>query len=766
MESATTARHLRPVGGGPPLVVLADAGTATERELVEEWAAQTHPEAAVMYVGDADLAEKLAGLDEQLVLPVRVTWLPRERDGGRQARAADLLALTNPHRPWSPLQARIRRNEPDRVRVTDGEPATVADMRQRFRSESGTGGGSAAFAAFVDRQAVLACERAERSIIGDRYKVPRLVTEQITASARFRDEVTKLSGKLGRPYDDVLLDAKSALNELVTVQSRLAIDAFRAVMGPMHNRAWNVEVDVESLERLRELNKKHALVFLPSHRAYVDPLVLANVLDEHDFPRNHLLGGSNMAFWPIGPLGKRAGVIFIRRTFGDDQVYKLAIREYFGHLVAKRFNIEWYIEGGRTRTGKLRPPRFGLLHYLVRALDDGRAEDVILVPVSIVYDQQSEVGAMAAEQRGAKKSSEGLKWMADYIRAQRTNAGRAQVVFGEAFSLRGALEEPGEDANRLEKVAFRVCTGINRATPVASTSLVTFALLGTRDRAFTFRQVELIVARVLDLMDERGVAGPLAELRGEHALRATLNQLCAADVVNCYDGGKEPVWSIAPGRHHVAAFYRNGMIHHLINRAIVELALVKLSRGPAVDDPVEAAWEDVLQLRDILKFEFFFADKQAFRLELGVELDRFAPDWHQRLNSPEQLGELLESTPTFVAHRALRSFVDAQMVVARILAERSPREGFDKAQFLDECLGVGRQLLLQGQLHGPESVSQELYAAALQLAQNRDVVDPGRDEVREARLAFLAEIEEVLERVAYIGKLDSARLQKVLDAER
>ena len=186
---------------------------------------------------------------------------------------------------------------------------------------------------------------------------------------------------------------------------------------------------MESLERLRELNSKHALVFLPPHRSYVDPLVLAEVLHEHDFPRNHLLGGNNMAFWPIGPLGKRAGVIFIRRSFGDDAVYKLAVREYLGHLVAKRFNLEWYIEGGRTRTGKLRPPKYGLLHYLVRALDEDRAEDVMLVPVSIVYDQLQEVELMAAEQAGAEEAAPRAcaGWPTTCARRART-PGTAQVA--------------------------------------------------------------------------------------------------------------------------------------------------------------------------------------------------------------------------------------------------------------------------------------------------------------------------------------------------
>ena len=163
-------------------------------------------------------------------------------------------------------------------------------------------------------------------------------------------------------------------------------------------------------------------MFLPSHRSYVDPLVLADVLADHDFPRNHVLGGDNLRFWPIGPLARRAGVVFIRRSFGDDEVYKLAVREYFGFLLAKRFNLEWYIEGGRSRTGKLRPPRYGLLGYVAEAVEQGRVEDVYLVPVSITYDQLREVSAMAAEQAGRRRRPRA--WLAGRLRPRPARAGR------------------------------------------------------------------------------------------------------------------------------------------------------------------------------------------------------------------------------------------------------------------------------------------------------------------------------------------------------
>ena len=414
-------------------------------------------------------------------------------------------------------------------------------------------------------------------------------------------------------------------------------------------------------------------MFLPTHRSYADPLVLAEVLREHDLPRNTVLGGNNMSFWPIGPLGKRAGIVFIRRSSGDDPVYKLALREYIAHLVSKRFNLEWYIEGGRSRTGKLRKPQLGLLAYLAGALDDGRAPDVALVPTSIVYDRLYELDAMAAEQGGAGKSAEGLGWLASYVRGQTRNHGTARVRFGEPISLAESLDEAGEGKARLEKVAFTICDGINRATPATPTALVTFALLGAGGRALTLEQIRVSTEPLLDHLDRLGRPGPRGDLTGD-GIERTLDRLVTGEVVERYDGGEQTVWSIRDGRHRVAAFYRNGAIHHFVTRAVVELALLAASRASAGEDPVEVAWDDALALRDLLKFEFFFPSKPRFADEIAAETDAGRPRLARaRARSPTAAATLFARTRFLVAPRTLRSFVDAQWVVATTSRRRSTR---------------------------------------------------------------------------------------------
>jgi glycerol-3-phosphate O-acyltransferase len=588
--------------------------------------------------------------------------------------------------------------------------------------------------------------------------VPRFVAEEIGASGRFREAVARLAERLGRPEAKVRQDAARYLDEMVASQSRLAIDAW-GQFGRWLSRAYTVDVDGARVDELRELNRRHALVFLPSHRSYLDPLVLRSALQEQGFAPNHLLGGINVAFWPIGPVARRSGVVFIRRSFRDNPVYKLALREYMAYLLRKRFNIEWYIEGGRSRTGKLRPPRYGLLAYLVEAFRDGGGEDVILAPVSIVYDQLYEVGAMAAEEHGAQKTAESLGWLVGYARAQGRGFGKARVRFGEPLSLRQALDQPegnGAAPDRelaVAKVAFEVCHRINRATPITPTSLISLALLGVEDRALTLEEICFTLEPLLSYVERRKLptTGDL-DLRRPDGVRRTLAALARHGVVNRFADGLEPVWTIGPERHLEAAFYRNAAIHLFVNRAIVELMLARAAERSSPDLHAEA-WEQALRLRDLLKFEFFFARKRDFAVEIREEMAIFDPGWEERPAEAQEAWAMLSGSRPHVAHRVLRSFLEAYQVVGDRLAARDSREAVDSDAFLKECIGVARQYRLQHRLHSAESISKELFGNALKLAANRNLLERGGDDVAERRQAFADEVRAEVARVTSVRDL-------------
>jgi len=753
--------------GEAAVILLAGPASEVERTLVTRWLREgdLRP-SAVLPLDGSRLARSLdAAPPDTVITAARVAWLPRERDGERRVRWSDVLSQVNPRRPPAFWQNRIAHREPDRAAMVVAEPATVAALRERW-------GGTGSFAQFVSRQARLALDRSERAMTGYRYKVPKDVAEAIEDSPGFRAGVAQAAARLGLTEAEAMARAEADLHSLVASMSPVAVDLLTGALRPLHAHAWDVQTDTAGLDRLRELNRHHALVFLPSHRSYADPLLLADVLAEHDFPRNHVLGGDNLRFWPIGPLAKRSGVVFIRRSFSDDEIYKLALREYLGYLLAKRFNLEWYMEGGRSRTGKLRPPRYGLLAYVAEAVARGQAEDAYLVPVAITYDQLREVSAMAAEQGGAAKKTEGLSWLASYARGQLARIGTVHVRFAEPMSLAEALYPGGPDGPdgdpaawrlSLQKVAFEVAVRINRVTPVTATALVTLALLGVRDRALTLGQVRGVIEPLRAYLALGGAVGPgLTErrlphsgddlLRTDEGVRRVLGALAQQNVVTIYSGGEEPVYAIERGQHLVAAFYRNSAIHHFVDRAVAELVLLS--------EPGDRL-EEAMRLRDQLKFEFFFPDKASYRTELRAELDRLDPGWE---TVPDGRA-VLERQQLLVASRVLRSFIDAQLVVAERLAARPADRQVKEQEFLDECAGVGQQMLLQGRLHGPESLSRELFASAVKLAANLDLIEPGGPELAGRRREFAAHLHDDVARLIIIDEIDAAGRREAIGVE-
>jgi glycerol-3-phosphate O-acyltransferase len=760
-----------PGHGGDKVVLLSTAATDVERELVDTLAERLRCDGrrpAVAQTGAE--AAALARANGAVIAPVRVVWLPAARSDSDRLRLRELPVHSGPARVRAVAQRRVLDCTPERCRILVGEPAGIPELEARWSERTGepADDGARALGAFVGRQADIVLERAERRLTGERYRAPQRVAEELVTSPRFIAAAETLAAALGREPAGVIADAAEYLTEMATEQQRLARDLWTSWSKFLYSRAYELHVDDAQLAQIKELAATHPLVYLPSHRSNLDGYIMASLLHEHGLPPNHTLGGINMAFWPLGPVGRRVGVIWIRRSFRGNEVYKLALRQYLGYLVSKRFNLEWYIEGGRSRTGKLLPPRLGLFNYLADAVEELGIDELRVIPVSIVYDELQEVHEMTAESRGRIKQGENAGWLLRFAREQRGSFGRVHVNFGEPLVLADALRahgsQPGarEDIRRLarSKAAFEVCTRINRATPVTTTALVTLALLGAGDRAMTLDQARTLIDPLRDFVRDRAIPGQDAvELLGSaEGVRRTLSTLVEHGVVECYADGPDPVYRIGPDRELAAAFYRNSVIHWFLPRSIVELALIATADSPS-SDAATVALDDAFRARDLLKFEFFFPDKEDFRRELLAETDRIDPDWR----APGRLaaiGTALTRSGALIAHRVLRSFVEAYVIVADELLAIGDR-GVDTDATLRACLNRGRQYRFQHRVSGAGAVSTHLFRSALKLAANRGLLE-GRAGVASERRAFACELDRVLERLRRIDEIERARILEAL----
>jgi glycerol-3-phosphate O-acyltransferase len=763
---------------GRRLLFLLDASSAIERRILERWIETNRPEGIspasceVIHIPpsrrrranrlDPRLEGCLAVGGDPLLAPLRVAWLPPVTGGIREARFRDLLTLGDPRDPGALRQAWLLRRDPERHRVVVAEPAPASALRARWKE---TGGDSTqSLAEFVVRQAHLALERAERRLRGARYKVPRFVYEEILARPSFRGGVALLARELGKPEAAVAKQAARYLREIAAIHSPYVIDLAARLIRRLYKRGYGeIHYDRAKLAEIYALGERHPLVFLPTHKSNLDHLVLQYALHENGHPPNHAAGGINMNFFPVGPLARRSGLFFIRRSFKDNPVYKLVLRQYIDYLIEKRFPLEWYIEGGRSRSGKLSPPRFGLLSYVIDSLRRGRSDDVYLIPTSMAYDQIQDVGDYVAENRGAAKERESFRWFVNVVRGLQKPLGNIHVRFGEPLSLAAEIgqAEPSGDPDADErsvaiaKVAFEVAVRINRVTPITPTSLVTLALLGA-DRAVTVEETVRVLRNWVDYVRRRELPTTEAlRLDTPEGVGATLAELQVNGVVTCFDEGPESVYAIGEDQHLAAAYYRNTIVHFFINSAIAELALLRAAEDGVADRAGEF-WDEVLRLRDLLKFEFFFAEKDEFREEIRREVSLNSTSWEAALSSPEEIQALLRKFRPFMAQRVLRPFLEAYRVVSDELEQADPAAPFDETQFLKHCLARGKQYQLQRRIRSAESVSKVLFATALSLARNRGLFEANA-ELTERRAAFAAELRDVIRRIEAIAALAASR---------
>ncbi len=778
----TAADHLASFSTTDDALVLASVSSEAERELLNDWLERQrreHPDSnvEVLELPDEDpppavlarLVEELEADDDRTVVPVRVFWVP----GGLPTRlkVVALLSGRDTYRPPELLQRRILKRDPSRARVVAGDPAKVSELRQQW-NDTTVGENAREFARFVIRRAILAIERVELRLLGPEYKSPRLVKPEMLASARFREGLQQIPGA-------TVEKAGKMLDELATGWSRFSVDLIPTLSRAIFSRGFdpNVDYDRAEVESMRRALETHPAVLLFSHRSYLDGAIVPVAMQENRLPPVHMFAGVNLSFGFMGPLMRRSGVIFIRRTISDNQLYKYVLKEFVGYIVEKRFNLSWSIEGTRSRTGKMLPPKLGLLSYVADAYLDGRSDDILLQPVSISFDQLHETAEYAEYARGGEKTPEGLSWLYNFIKAQgERNYGKIYVRFPEAVSMRQYLGPPhgpiaqDEDAKRLamQKMAIEVAWRILRATPVNATGLVSALLLATRGVALNLDQLHHTLQDSVDYLERKQtpMTNSALRLRTPDGVRAAVDALSHGHPVTRIDSGREPVWRIAPEDEHEAAFYRNTLIHAFLETSIVELALAYAAR--AETDRLEAFWTQAMRLRDLLKFDFYFADSAAFRDHIAEEMS-WHEDWEAHVAAGgEEITKLLRAKRPLIAGAMLRPFFEAYEIVADVLRDAPAK--ISEKDLTKLALGVGRQYVAQGRVRSNEAVSALLFATARQVAADQHLLEMTAD-LDERRAAFLAELRAVLndmdkvEQVAreqfYEREMEQRRLRSV-----
>jgi glycerol-3-phosphate O-acyltransferase len=328
---------------GRRTVYLLDAATAAERRLLLAWVETRHVagdghECIALPPSRRPRRRRLdprldaclaSDLDDPLLAPLRVVWLPPVHpDGTRRVRLRDALLRGDPFDPSAGRQRLILARDRDRCRVAAGEPAPLSELRDRWRAGGSEPGETEALSEFVARQAHLALERAERRLRGARYKVPRWCARRSSrgprSAAASRASRASSAGARGRRREANALPRRDRRDPQPLRHRRHG-----AAHPLLYTRGYGERAALrrDQLERIAALSQRHPVVFLPD--AQVEPRpprAPVRMLWENGHPPNHTAGGINMNFFPVGPLVRRSGVFFIRRSLQGRRVYKFVLQ--------------------------------------------------------------------------------------------------------------------------------------------------------------------------------------------------------------------------------------------------------------------------------------------------------------------------------------------------------------------------------------------------------------------------------------------------------
>ena len=359
------------------------------------------------------------------------------------------------------------------------------------------------------------------------------------------------------------------------------------------------------------------------------------------------------------------------------------------------------------------------------------------------------------EQTGRGKGAESLKWFIGYVRSLARPMGKVYMDIGEPVVLPRA-PEPG-DKLALSKIAFEVAVEANQVTPITFPSLVTMSLLGAAPKAMTDEEVKEDLLALLKWAESRNLRiSDDFDRAFADQMEGLLGIMIKEKIVTRYDEGPEVVYGIGLEQHPVASYYRNTVIHFFVNKAIIELALFKTSEQ-SEQDALQIFWSEVDHLRDLFKFEFFYAPTEDFHQQIRNEMSRYSPDWEELLGQgPAGFAAMLNHMTPLVAHVTLLTYTEAYSVVASMLARKEPYESLEESQCVDEALTYGRQAYLQRRISSESSIGKLLFKNGYKMLQSRNLTEGGADSMKTERLELARELRELLRRIDVIRAIGVA----------
>lgn len=612
--------------------------------------------------------------------------------------------------------------------------------------------------------------RETRVVVGPTQKTSERLKVEVMRDRALRSVLAQESRERGVADSSVEKEAKKALKEIAARYSPRAVGIAKIVLDWLFDWIYDgVEVDEAGIEKVVRAAAKGPISVCPSHKSHIDYLVMSTVFYGHGLIVPHVAAGINLAFFPLGLVFRRVGAYFIRRSFKGDRVYSAVLKAYIRKLVKDGWSQEFFVEGGRSRSGKVLLPKFGMLTMQVDAWLDGVRPDAAFIPSWIGYAKIIEAKSYAHELGGGEKKPEDIGSLLRAPKVLASRYGRVYIRFDDPIWLAELAAQRGfdrenhtEDEKRafVQTLGFRIVEGINNVTAMTATGLLSSALLSHDRRGLAVPELVDRMSFLLNLVRESGGQtvfpadlpnaldplqdGPMKEARQVHEKDG---------VLKVHEANGEHIFEVVENQRITLDYHKNTAIHFFAPDALFATALLTAASGE--HDEIRSR---TLMLSRLFKQEFIFAS-EPFEVLFARRVETFVA----RGLIEKRDGNLIATTEGAPRLRQLADLV-VNFVEAYIFANDAlhilASGPMDRREFLKQALARGRASYLAARVRRIESLSKATLENALALFETQGVVVKTSEKGRQLSLgpvcpdaaAIDARVEEV--RAFLIEKVD------------
>jgi glycerol-3-phosphate O-acyltransferase len=466
-------------------------------------------------------------------------------------------------------------------------------------------------------------EEEKTTVVGPALKSKEELIGMVLSDETMKKFITDFALKSKKDRVVTEREARRYLYEIASDYKETFVGIWIKILTWLWNTVYDgLSIDQEGMAKLRNISKKMPFVIIPCHRSHIDYLLLSYVFFKNNIQMPFIAAGSNLSFFPMGYIFRKSGAFFLRRSFKGNELYAEVLSKYIAILLQEGLPLEFFIEGGRSRTGKMAIPKYGLLSMIIQAYQEKYCDNFAAIPVYIGYDRVIEEKSYIHELSGAPKVRENAAQIIKSSNILRKRYGLVYINIGEPIIMKSYLESQEKQIEQMtlderqslyRKIGYEIELEINKVSVVTPFSLVASGLLSHDRRGISNDELTDILNEFYEFLSTMKVKFAATFEHREKAITDALNIFVQSEIISKIEAEEEEeemqevVYSLDDKKRLSLEYYKNTILHFFVPLSFVATSMLESSEDVM---SLSRIMGDYKFLKRLLWNEFIFDERK------------------------------------------------------------------------------------------------------------------------------------------------------------